>query len=293
MAGQEFKQCPDCAERVRGAARICRFCGYSFSTGHSGIASRTLDAGQTPNGEPPLEADSAPEPDTAPAAPIVRARAAAGADFVPEWNDPIPSDDRPLVLEPLPPLPPEPRSGPFSFGFGTLIVIALVAVGFAAYFLTVFPKAAPVVSPSAAVSAPPPTADPAEVAARYQSFAEVASSGYTQAAGLYAQIAAGGASASTLTDLVSSLQTTSDTLGSIVPEPCFSTLYAQAVSLNQTALTDSEALAAATAGADTGAIISHLGGDLSSWQIFISSGLTGSRCGARLQPSPSNSSSPS
>jgi hypothetical protein len=26
----DYKVCPDCAERVRAAARVCRFCGYRF-----------------------------------------------------------------------------------------------------------------------------------------------------------------------------------------------------------------------------------------------------------------------
>jgi hypothetical protein len=30
--GDEYKQCPDCAERVLAAARKCRYCGYRFDT---------------------------------------------------------------------------------------------------------------------------------------------------------------------------------------------------------------------------------------------------------------------
>jgi uncharacterized protein UPF0547 len=29
-AGAATKVCPDCAERVKAAARVCRFCGYRF-----------------------------------------------------------------------------------------------------------------------------------------------------------------------------------------------------------------------------------------------------------------------
>ena len=30
MTGDEAKVCPDCAETVKGEARVCRFCGYRF-----------------------------------------------------------------------------------------------------------------------------------------------------------------------------------------------------------------------------------------------------------------------
>jgi hypothetical protein len=279
MAVAKFKQCPDCAEQVRAAARICRFCGYSFASAMSGSV-----------------LSSAPDTTPAPSTPIAGRRLAvprvnARVDFVPEWNDPIPSENGPLVLEPLPALPALPRSDPFSFGFGALLLIALVAVGFAAYALIGLPSPAPVTpTPNATISAPPPTADPAALAAQYQSFADVATFGYTEAADLYAQFTGSSASASTPTDLVSSLQTTSYALDSIAPASCFSTLYTQMISLDQAALSDAQALATAGPGADTGAIISHLGSDLSSWQTFINSQLTGNRCGAGSQSFPSTSS---
>lgn len=33
QSDDEYKLCPDCAERVRAAARKCRFCGYRFDSG--------------------------------------------------------------------------------------------------------------------------------------------------------------------------------------------------------------------------------------------------------------------
>jgi len=30
---ERTKQCPDCAETVKAAARVCRFCGYRFDAG--------------------------------------------------------------------------------------------------------------------------------------------------------------------------------------------------------------------------------------------------------------------
>lgn len=35
-AGDGTKRCPDCAEEVQGAARVCRHCGYSFVSARSG-----------------------------------------------------------------------------------------------------------------------------------------------------------------------------------------------------------------------------------------------------------------
>jgi hypothetical protein len=267
MVAVQFKQCPDCAEQVRAAARICRFCGYSFESGASGSASdRSLDAhrsdDETPPAPAPVDALPVPSEDL----------------FVPEWNQPIPTGEGPLVLETLPPLPPSPKTGPFGFGLGVMLIIAVLAVGFAAYVLVAFPSSAPVATPNPSVSMPAPTADPAEVAAGYQSFSDVVSSGFSGASGLYSQIAGGDTSAATLTGLISSLQTTADTLNSITPTACFSALYTQAVSLDQTVLTDARALADAGPGADTGAIISHLGSDLGSWQTFVNSQL-GPRCG--------------
>ncbi len=36
VSGGETKVCPDCAETVQQAARMCRYCGYRFDTGASG-----------------------------------------------------------------------------------------------------------------------------------------------------------------------------------------------------------------------------------------------------------------
>jgi hypothetical protein len=33
FARERTKQCPDCAETVKAAARVCRFCGYRFDAG--------------------------------------------------------------------------------------------------------------------------------------------------------------------------------------------------------------------------------------------------------------------
>ena len=40
----KYKLCPDCAEQVRAAARLCRFCGYSFLTGQSGLRANRAGA---------------------------------------------------------------------------------------------------------------------------------------------------------------------------------------------------------------------------------------------------------
>jgi hypothetical protein len=33
FAREQTKRCPDCAETVKAAARVCRFCGYRFDAG--------------------------------------------------------------------------------------------------------------------------------------------------------------------------------------------------------------------------------------------------------------------
>jgi hypothetical protein len=43
-ADNNYKICPDCAEQVRAAARLCRFCGFSFLTGQSGLRPNSAGA---------------------------------------------------------------------------------------------------------------------------------------------------------------------------------------------------------------------------------------------------------
>ena len=32
VASEPVKRCPDCAETIKAAANVCRFCGYRFET---------------------------------------------------------------------------------------------------------------------------------------------------------------------------------------------------------------------------------------------------------------------
>jgi hypothetical protein len=124
--GQTTKKCPDCAEMVLEAARICRYCRYEFWPADTPPPA-TLgddDAGVTPSLEAPMATDEMPEAqaevatvDAAPEpiAPVVHA---AQRDEPPLPDPPVVEPPPPTPearaeeREPMPPAPPPPPYAP-------------------------------------------------------------------------------------------------------------------------------------------------------------------------------------
>ena len=52
MTGEDEKTCPQCAETVKSAANICRFCGFSFAGGQGGRGAPWSNFHQTINAGP-------------------------------------------------------------------------------------------------------------------------------------------------------------------------------------------------------------------------------------------------
>jgi hypothetical protein len=268
-SASNFKTCPDCAERVRAGARICRFCGYSFETGTSGVAQATPQDTGVDSGTTETIGLAAPDP--------YMALSGGEADFPPEMA-PVgsPGDSGPQGdLELLAPLPDVPSASIMPSNIKWLGLIAMAAACLAAYVIFFYPVSpatfAPTPSPSLGLPSPT-TVDRSEIIAQYQAFGDVAQAGYSDASGTYDQLKIGGANAQAL---ITSLQTTRDTLDSIEPAACFAPLYAQLRSINAQTLSDAQALAASGANSSTA-----LEGDMSAWSNFLSKQLTPNRCGA-------------
>lgn len=59
---EETKRCPDCAEDVKAAARVCRFCGYRFDEPDLGTRPATPEAERRAQPESALEPSTAADP---------------------------------------------------------------------------------------------------------------------------------------------------------------------------------------------------------------------------------------
>jgi len=65
--GADTKRCPICAERVKAAALICRFCGHDFRADAAAVAPAAGDAGAAPWQTPAPAPGETPAPGRTPA----------------------------------------------------------------------------------------------------------------------------------------------------------------------------------------------------------------------------------
>jgi len=279
-----FKTCPDCAEQVRAAASICRFCGHSFlggprvaitpvgdgmaSPAPAGAPGVTGASTAPPNGFTPIDVSAYFDPAT-PIDPAV-----IGPD--PDPGAPALSAAEEIAverrrLESISPAPKTPTS-PMTIALMALAVVLVAS--FCIFALVTAPSPAPAAAPTS-TSQVVPTLDPQEISARYAAFADVATSSYAQISPL---IDPSGKVADPA-GLVIAVETSRYTLDSTEPTGCFSVLYSRLVSLDAVTLSDAQDYQkAADSGSDTSSAANSLVTDMASWSSFIKSDLPHNIC---------------
>ena len=115
-ATEELKTCPDCAERVRVAARRCRFCGFQF-------AGPSKQVGSEPEAvDPTDEASGAAEADTGATTAVVQPLAQSLEQDLPERG-------RPPGVVTAPTGSDEPSTIKIATGMALVVVGAVTALG--------------------------------------------------------------------------------------------------------------------------------------------------------------------
>jgi hypothetical protein len=278
-----FKTCPDCAEQVRGAANICRFCGYSFLGGPRVAVVSARDTAVPTTPVPVTEAgQDVPSPDFTPTDVSAYFDPAIQIDPALVGPQEDPSAPEPPVAEMiaierrrLESISPAPKTSVSPTTIALMALAVVLMAGFCIFALATTNPPPPRPATPSPIYISNPTLDPQEASARYVAFADVASSEYSQIGGLVDQLGSGTDPAA----LVIALETSRDTLSSIEPATCFAALYNNLVNLSAGTLKDAQAyVVASSAGTDPSADASKLVEDMKSWNSLVNTDLPHNIC---------------